>query len=78
MATFKDFALLAPLNRALETEGYTTPTPIQLQAIPHALAGKDLLGIAQTGTGKTCAFALPILQRLGKSGTTASRRAAAR
>ncbi len=70
LATFKDFALLAPLNRALETEGYTTPTPIQLQAIPHALAGKDLLGIAQTGTGKTCAFALPILQRLGKSGTT--------
>ncbi|MCA3629574.1 MAG: DEAD/DEAH box helicase, partial [Methylobacterium sp.] len=70
MATFKDFALLAPLNRALEAEGYTTPTPIQLQAIPHALAGKDLLGIAQTGTGKTCAFALPILQRLGKSGTT--------
>ncbi|PPD15826.1 MAG: RNA helicase [Methylobacterium sp.] len=70
MTNFKDFALLAPLNRALEAEGYTTPTPIQLQAIPHALAGKDLLGIAQTGTGKTCAFALPILQRLGKSGTT--------
>ncbi|MFN3483618.1 MAG: DEAD/DEAH box helicase, partial [Rhabdaerophilum calidifontis] len=45
-------------------------TPIQTQAIPHALAGRDLLGIAQTGTGKTCAFALPILQRLGKSGTT--------
>jgi ATP-dependent RNA helicase RhlE len=70
LSSFKDFALLAPLNRALEAEGYTIPTPIQLQAIPHALAGKDLLGIAQTGTGKTCAFALPVLQRLGKSGTT--------
>jgi ATP-dependent RNA helicase RhlE len=70
LASFSDFALLAPLKRALEGEGYTIPTPIQVQAIPHALAGRDLLGIAQTGTGKTCAFALPILQRLGKSGTT--------
>ncbi|MCA1999497.1 MAG: DEAD/DEAH box helicase, partial [Hyphomicrobiales bacterium] len=70
MASFSDFALLAPLKRALDGEGYTIPTPIQTQAIPHALAGRDLLGIAQTGTGKTCAFALPILQRLGKSGTT--------
>ncbi len=70
LASFSDFALLAPLKRALDGEGYTIPTPIQTQAIPHALAGRDLLGIAQTGTGKTCAFALPILQRLGKSGTT--------
>jgi ATP-dependent RNA helicase RhlE len=70
LASFSDFALLAPLKRALDGEGYTTPTPIQVQAIPQALAGRDLLGIAQTGTGKTCAFALPILQRLGKSGTT--------
>ena len=50
--------------KALEAEGYTTPTPIQAQAIPHVLDGRDLLGIAQTGTGKTAAFALPILQRL--------------
>lgn len=70
VTSFSDFALLAPLARALAGEGYTTPTPIQAQAIPHALTGRDLLGIAQTGTGKTCAFAVPILQRLGKSGTT--------
>ena len=50
--------------KSLETEGYTTPTPIQAQAIPTVMAGKDLLGIAQTGTGKTAAFALPILHRL--------------
>lgn len=53
-----------PLLAALAREGYTTPTPIQAQAIPHVLEGKDLLGIAQTGTGKTAAFALPMLQRL--------------
>lgn len=70
MASFSDFPLAAPLHRALAVEGYTLPTPIQVQAIPHALAGRDILGIAQTGTGKTCAFALPILQRLCKSGTT--------
>jgi ATP-dependent RNA helicase RhlE len=50
--------------KALETEGYTTPTPIQEQSIPHILRGKDLLGCAQTGTGKTAAFAVPILQNL--------------
>jgi len=50
--------------RALEKEGYTTPTPIQLQAIPTLLDGKDILGVAQTGTGKTAAFAVPILQLL--------------
>src|SRR5262249_8075700 len=54
----------AALLKALAGEGYTVPTPIQAQAIPHVLAGKDLLGIAQTGTGKTAAFALPTLQRL--------------
>jgi ATP-dependent RNA helicase RhlE len=70
VTSFADFALLAPLQRALTAEGYTKPTPIQVQAMPHALAGRDLLGIAQTGTGKTAAFALPILHRLGKSGTT--------
>ncbi|BCW87698.1 ATP-dependent RNA helicase RhlE [Alphaproteobacteria bacterium SO-S41] len=64
MTTFTDLQLSAPLLDALAAEGYTTPTPIQAQAIPHVLAGKDLLGIAQTGTGKTAAFALPMLQRL--------------
>ncbi len=70
LTSFADFALLAPLQRALAAEGYTRPTPIQAQAVPQALAGRDILGIAQTGTGKTAAFALPILHRLGKSGTT--------
>lgn len=62
--TFEDLKLSEPLLRAVRSEGYTQPTPIQLQAIPHVLAGRDLLGCAQTGTGKTAAFALPILQRL--------------
>ena len=61
---FADLGLDQRLLKALEAEGYTTPTPIQAQAIPHVLEGRDLLGIAQTGTGKTAAFALPILQRL--------------
>ncbi len=61
---FKELHLLAPILKALETEGYTEPTPIQEQAIPHVLRGKDLLGCAQTGTGKTAAFAIPILQNL--------------
>ena len=56
--------LSEPILRALGAENYPTPTPIQAQAIPHVLAGRDLLGFAQTGTGKTAAFALPILQRL--------------
>ncbi|MEQ1611161.1 MAG: DEAD/DEAH box helicase, partial [Hyphomicrobiaceae bacterium] len=64
MTTFTELKLDAALLQALETEGYTTPTPIQAQAIPHVMAGRDLLGIAQTGTGKTAAFALPILHRL--------------
>ena len=62
--TFQALNLVEPLTRALETEGYTSPTPIQTQAIPHVLAGRDLIACAQTGTGKTAAFALPILQRL--------------
>ena len=65
MTTFSELGLNAALLKALAAEGYTTPTPIQTQAIPSVLAGKDLVGIAQTGTGKTAAFALPILQRLG-------------
>lgn len=61
---FEDLKLIDPLLRAVRAEGYTEPTPIQVQAIPHVLTGRDLLGCAQTGTGKTAAFALPILQRL--------------
>jgi ATP-dependent RNA helicase RhlE len=61
---FKDLKLIDPLLRAVHAEGYTEPTPIQVQAIPHVLQGRDLLGCAQTGTGKTAAFALPTLQRL--------------
>ena len=64
MNSFADLGLIEPLLRALAHEGYATPTPIQNQAIPPLLAGRDLLGIAQTGTGKTAAFALPVLQRL--------------
>jgi ATP-dependent RNA helicase RhlE len=63
--SFSQLALAEPLQRAVRAENYDAPTPIQAQAIPHLLAGRDLLGIAQTGTGKTAAFALPILQRLG-------------
>ena len=62
--SFTDLGVIEPIRRALEAEGYTTPTPIQTQAIPSLIAGRDLLGIAQTGTGKTAAFAVPIMQRL--------------
>jgi ATP-dependent RNA helicase RhlE len=65
--TFNDLKLSPTLLRAVQEEGYTNPTPIQAQAIPPALEGRDLLGCAQTGTGKTAAFALPILQRLSAS-----------
>jgi len=61
---FNELNLIAPILKALETEGYTQPTPIQEQSIPILLARKDLLGCAQTGTGKTAAFAIPILQIL--------------
>ena len=61
---FSELGLIPPLMSAVAAEGYTEPTPIQVRAIPHVLAGRDLLGLAQTGTGKTAAFALPILQRL--------------
>ena len=64
---FRDLGLTAPILKALTQEGYTEPTPIQRKAIPPALAGRDVLGCAQTGTGKTCAFAAPILQRLSKA-----------
>ena len=62
--TFRELGLSAPILTALEEQGYEKPSPIQQQAIPPALAGRDILGCAQTGTGKTCAFAAPILQRL--------------
>ena len=62
--TFKDLEIIDPILKALQAEGYTHPTPIQEQAIPILLRGKDLLGCAQTGTGKTAAFAVPILQNL--------------
>ncbi|MFN8343924.1 MAG: DEAD/DEAH box helicase [Spirosomataceae bacterium] len=62
--TFDALHLIDPIRKALQTEGYTTPTPIQAAAIPIVLEGKDLLGCAQTGTGKTAAFAIPILQLL--------------
>jgi ATP-dependent RNA helicase RhlE len=62
--SFKVLNLIEPILRSLDTEGYSMPTPIQQQAIPVALEGRDLLGCAQTGTGKTAAFSLPILQRL--------------
>lgn len=62
--TFESLNLIDPIRRALQTQGYTTPTPIQATAIPIVLEGKDLLGCAQTGTGKTAAFAIPILQQL--------------
>ena len=63
--TFQDLGLNAPILRALAEQGYAKPSPIQEKAISPALAGRDVLGCAQTGTGKTCAFAAPILQRLG-------------
>ncbi len=74
MKTFTDLGLAKPLLQALATEGYETPTPIQAQAIPLVMAGRDLLGIAQTGTGKTAAFALPILHRLAADKKQAPRR----
>ena len=73
---FKELALSAPILRAVEEEGYTNPTPIQIQSIPAVLKGGDLLAAAQTGTGKTAGFTLPILQRLmeSKPTTTSARR----
>jgi ATP-dependent RNA helicase RhlE len=74
LPTFDDLGLTGPILTTLAQEGYTLPTPIQAQAIPHVLAGHDLLGIAQTGTGKTAAFALPILARLAADRRPAPRR----
>ena len=66
-STFAELGIVEPIQRALHAENYLQPTEIQRQAIPLLLQGRDLLGIAQTGTGKTAAFALPVLQRLSKS-----------
>lgn len=64
LTQFTDLGLAEPLLKALAAEGYATPTPIQARAIPHILAGKDMFGAAQTGTGKTAAFSLPMLHRM--------------
>jgi ATP-dependent RNA helicase RhlE len=74
LTDFASLGLAKPLLQALTAEGYTSPTPIQAQAIPLVLEGRDLMGIAQTGTGKTAAFALPILQRLAETRKPAPRR----
>ena len=73
---FNELALSAPILRAVQEEGYTTPTPIQIQSIPAVLKGGDLMAAAQTGTGKTAGFTLPILQRLmdSKAGEVKTRR----
>ena len=68
MHDFSQFGLCGPILNALARQGYTRPTPIQQQAIPPVVAGRDVCGIAQTGTGKTAAFALPVLHRLAASG----------
>jgi len=65
--SFKPLGLEARILKAVQEAGYTEPTPIQLAAIPPILAGQDLIGIAQTGTGKTAAFVLPILAKLARS-----------
>ncbi len=66
MTQFSDLKLDPKVLKAIDEAGYTTPTPIQAQAIPHALEGRDVLGIAQTGTGKTASFVLPLITRLGR------------
>ena len=67
MTNFDSLGLSKELLRAVEYQGYTTPTPVQVQSIPPLLAGRDVLGVAQTGTGKTAAFALPVLQIMSRS-----------
>ena len=65
--TFKNLGIIEPILKALEAEGYTHPTPIQEQSIPILLNRNDLLGCAQTGTGKTAAFSIPIIQHIHNS-----------
>ncbi|HCR76806.1 MAG TPA: DEAD/DEAH box helicase, partial [Chryseobacterium sp.] len=64
---FTDLQLIDPISKAIQEQGYTNPTPIQERSIPEILKGKDFLGCAQTGTGKTAAFAIPILQNLAQN-----------
>jgi ATP-dependent RNA helicase DDX47/RRP3 len=66
--SFKDLGIIEQLCEACETMGYKAPTPIQAESIPLALQGRDLIGLAETGSGKTAAFALPILQGMAPSG----------
>jgi superfamily II DNA/RNA helicase len=75
LTSFNEFGLAEPILRALSEEKYVTPTPIQAQAIPLLLSGRDLIGIAQTGTGKTAAFALPILNKLASNRVRPERKA---
>lgn len=72
--TFEDLELIEPIRKALQKEGYITPTPIQAEAIPIVLEGYDLLGCAQTGTGKTAAFSIPIIQNLYEQDKTGKKR----
>jgi ATP-dependent RNA helicase RhlE len=72
--TFKELELIGPIMQALSAEGYINPTPIQEQAIPVVLQGKDLLGCAQTGTGKTAAFAIPIIQLMVKNAVSTKKK----
>ncbi|HPI78854.1 MAG TPA: DEAD/DEAH box helicase, partial [bacterium] len=74
MSSFKDLGLNQEMLKAVKAEGYSEPTPIQAQAIPLVLEGRDVLGCAQTGTGKTAAFALPIIQKLSKAQARKGRR----
>lgn len=67
---FKELNLIPPINKAIQKVGYTAPTPIQQQSIPHILKGNDLIGCAQTGTGKTASFAIPVLQLLHEKQTS--------
>ncbi len=71
-ATFDQFGLAPDILKAVKDSGYTIPTPIQAQAIPVVLAGRDVMGAAQTGTGKTASFSLPIIQRLLPQASTSA------
>src|SRR5690554_8166002 len=72
--TFEDLKLIPPILKSLKEQGYTAPTSIQEQAIPLILEGNDLLGTAQTGTGKTAAFSIPIIQLLSDKPTQGKRK----
>ena len=72
MSNFQSLGLSKKLLLAVEKEGYTNPTPVQALSIPPLIKGRDVLGVAQTGTGKTAAFALPVLHRLSEKHTWSS------